>query len=34
AFHAKADRSCLGCHKTVKAKGVSAPVGCKECHAK
>ncbi|MBG0790536.1 MAG: cytochrome c3 family protein [Desulfovibrionaceae bacterium] len=34
AFHAKADASCLGCHKKEKKAGKAAPVSCKDCHPK
>jgi hypothetical protein len=35
AFHAKkTDRSCLGCHKTLKKAGKAVPVSCGQCHEK
>ena len=30
AFHLKGDKSCVGCHRTLKA----GPTGCKDCHPK
>ncbi|MBG0789874.1 MAG: cytochrome c3 family protein [Desulfovibrionaceae bacterium] len=35
AFHAKDDKSCLGCHKAKKKAGNTVvPVSCKNCHPK
>lgn len=35
AFHAKADNSCVGCHKELKkAKKATGPTRCSDCHPK
>lgn len=35
AFHAKADYSCVGCHKGMKkAKEATGPTKCSDCHPK
>ncbi|WP_319780925.1 cytochrome c3 family protein [Maridesulfovibrio sp.] len=35
AFHAKADTSCVGCHKAMKkAKKATGPTKCGDCHPK
>lgn len=32
AFHARAENSCVGCHKVMKKNGKTVPLTCKRCH--